>query len=765
MLNEDYYKKLLSKYSIPQDSKKLVSFSYSIILKNYREKNVCFNFPINYEYYDLIEKLYEYLSKYIFKNFSDFPPETIKKVKKIGGSNKLIFKKDKYENEKVFLTNTIDKTFKVVVNYNGFLKKYIPVQKNLHKGALLDIKKYFSGVNDYGFLPTYFSKKIVLIAGQTIWKNLHDKKFIPSIYLPITREGEHKQIKSIPALKDCIAYMTCKYETCYEELLNKKVPIDTILLCNANTDCLSQIINDQQKYGFKLIVLSNDDEIYDCNNTIWKWQKEEISAIDSSLSNHIDIIKIKDENINKLFKNFENAKKYVSNLEVPINLKNYGYYLRLAFNSIQEESFDYAFYRLKMNKELERNDGCYDLDYFGDNNPKEALKIFIKYLKDNKYKIKKIKKLWEENKRELIIIADREDSDFLKDLLHTNKIITYKELKKRIKKGLSTKETLLFYSFDGTKKDFDFINSITNDIKLLLYQQEYDMYIKQLQDHKVNIEKELSSEYRFSLCKIKYEPIPEIPVKINPTLEEVIQKLDERSQLAYDSYKDENDSLLDDTEEQITYQITFSDGSPVEIENNDTVFNIEGNLIKSYRLKIGDIIRIYRKDQLAEDLFKIAVETEPDKFGEIEEHSKYWQEILKELDLAINDREILYKRLKGNGLKVLSNTVDSYFSGKREFPMYYTDLKAICALADEVIPNGNFVKDKFIMIKKSKRLYNSTMIVLGRGIKQELKQFIKEKSLGEILQKKGFTIETLQKFVSEQMPLLTITEIKEIEDE
>jgi len=764
MLNEEYYKKLLIKYSIPPDNKTFLKLSYSIILNNYREKNVCFDFPINYDYSDLIEKLYEYLSKYIFKNFSDFPPETIKKVKKIGGSNKLIFKKDKYENEKVFLTNTIDKTFKVVVNYNGFLKKYIPVQKNLHKGALLDIKKYFSGVNDYGFLPTYFSKKIVLIAGQTIWKNLHDKKFISSIYLPITREGEHKQIKSIPALKDCIAYMTCKYETCYEELLNKKVSIDTILLCNANTDCLSQIINDQQKYGFKLIVLSNDDEIYDCNNTIWKWQKEEISAIDSSLSNHIDIIKIKDENINTLFKNFEDAKKYVSNLEVPINLKNYGYYLRLAFNSIQEETYDYALYRLKMNKELERNDGCYDFDYFGDNNPKEALKKFIQYLRDKKYKIKKIKQLWEDSKRELIIIADREDSDFLKDLLHTDKIITYKELKKRIKKGLSKKKTLLFYSFDGTKKDFNFIDSIPNNIKLLLYQQEYDLYIKQLQDHKVNIEKELSSEYRFSLCKIKYELIPEIPMKISPTLEEVIQKLDERSQVDYDIYKDENESLLDN-DEQISYQITFSQSNPVEIENNDTVFDIKGNLIKSYRLKIGDIIRIYPKDQLAEDLFKIAVDTEPDKFGEIEKHSKDWQDILKELDNVIQDRESLYRELKKYGLKVLPNTVDSYFSGKRKFPMYYTDLKAIYSLADEVIPNENFVKDKFILIKKSKRLYNSTMIVLGRGIKQELKQFLKEKSIGEILQKKDFTIETLQKFVSKQMPLLTIIGIKEIEDE
>jgi len=62
-------------------------------------------------------------------------------------------------------------------------------------------------------------------------------------------------------------------------------------------------------------------------------------------------------------------------------------------------------------------------------------------------------------------------------------------------------------------------------------------------------------------------------------------------------------------------------------------------------------------------------------------------------------------------------------------------------------------------------LYNSTMIALGRGVKQELKQFLKNRSIGEILQKKNFTGDTLQRFINEYMPLLTIIKIKEIADE
>ena len=98
-------------------------------------------------------------------------------------------------------------------------------------------------------------------------------------------------------------------------------------------------------------------------------------------------------------------------------------------------------------------------------------------------------------------------------------------------------------------------------------------------------------------------------------------------------------------------------------------------------------------------------------------------------------------------MKVLQTTIDAYFRGQRKFPMFNSDLRAILQLS------GNELL--YEEIKKSKRLYNSTMIALGRGIKQELKQFLKEKKIGDILQKKGFSKETLQKFIDECMPLLT----------
>ena len=87
--------------------------------------------------------------------------------------------------------------------------------------------------------------------------------------------------------------------------------------------------------------------------------------------------------------------------------------------------------------------------------------------------------------------------------------------------------------------------------------------------------------------------------------------------------------------------------------------------------------------------------------------------------------------------------------------MYKNDLRAIFKLyyqdrADSEI--DTILKP----ILKSKTTYNSTMIVLGRGLKQELRLFLKEQKVGEILQKRNLTTVTLQSFVNENMPIHTV---------
>jgi hypothetical protein len=247
---------------------------------------------------------------------------------------------------------------------------------------------------------------------------------------------------------------------------------------------------------------------------------------------------------------------------------------------------------------------------------------------------------------------------------------------------------------------------------------------------------------------------------VGRSLERIIQRLDERSNMAYDGYKEEADSILDDLEEHLTYEVSFANASSIQLESNETVFDEKGKLIKVYQLKHNDRVRIYPKEQLAENLFQIAVETEPDIFGKVEDDAQIWLDTLKFLNLKYPNREILYTKLKAKGLKVLPATVDSYFHGHRKFPMYNTDLRAIIELSD-----NHILIDKIPQIQKSKRLYNSTMIALGRGIKQELGHFFKESKLGDILQKRKFTIETLRQFTETKMPILVINQIQIVDND
>ena len=470
----------------------------------------------------------------------------------------------------------------------------------------------------------------------------------------------------------------------------------------------------------------------------------------------IQIQEIKDEQLDSLLQKFEDSMIYVSNLDYPIKLSSYGYFLRLVLNTLQNDEFDYILSRLKNNKELERNEGGYSIEYLGDNNPKEALIKLIEHLKKLKPKTVQLLNVVNQEIDNSTVIADRADIEYLKSKTFKIQVISNLELKRKLKNDELKNKTIVFYSFNGTK-DFDFIYHLSNKVVLILYSQEYDLYRKQLQIHKTKLEQEITSEDRFKLCGIKYEPIVQEPVLVIPTLEKIIERIDEHSNTAYEAYKNESDSLLDDLEEQIHYRLDFYNGTHVEMESNETVFNDNGNLIKVYKLSDGNTIRIYPKEQLAEKLLPIAIEAEPELFGKVEVHAKLWLDTLKGLDKKYPIREELYSKLKAEGLRVLPLTVDAYFRGYRKYPMFNGDLKAIIKLSE----NGELIQ-QIPQILKSKRLYNGTMIALGRGIKQELRQFLKDKIVGDILSKRNFTKDTLQKFINEQMPLLKISNIQVI---
>lgn len=444
-----------------------------------------------------------------------------------------------------------------------------------------------------------------------------------------------------------------------------------------------------------------------------------------------------------------------------IELSTYGNIIRIALNAIQEETIDNLIERVEINKELERsldNVGGYTIEYIEDNNPKTELIKLLQFLKGNLPKQKRLFEYLKGVTKKEIIIADSNDIDFIEQHIRNPRIktLSYAELKRAEIRN----RTLVFHSFNG-KKDFEYIYNIGKEIVLIVYEQEYKLYQKQITLRKKIIEDEIKSDDRFKICGISYSNPLDEPVDISTIIESIVNRLDDWGGRAYDGYKNECDLLLNEIEEKIVYKIS-SKNSTFFLESNDTIFNIKGDLIKAYKIKVGDRIRIYPKEQLAENLYQVAVETEPEIFGKVEEHSMFWKQLINELRIKYGDAN-LHKKLKNYGLRILPATLETYGKGYRKFPMFNNDLRAILKL---YYPSKDDSEIDVILnpILKSKTTYNSTMIVLGRGLKQELRLFLKENRIGEILEKRNFNTNTLKAFIEEFMPIHTVIE-KDVFDE
>lgn len=461
---------------------------------------------------------------------------------------------------------------------------------------------------------------------------------------------------------------------------------------------------------------------------------------------------IKSEELENYINQFDANISFLKS-EFNIELKTYGNILRIALNALQAETIENLIERIEINKELERaldNVGGYTIEYLGDNNPKNGLIRLLIFLRENLFKKQALFKHLQKNNKREILIADINDIDFIRKFNRNTKaeLIPYLSLKRTETTG----KTIIFQTFNG-QKDFDFAYNQNFDILFIIYDQEYQLYQKQLTNRKTSIESELLSNDRLSVCGIPYVALSDNPINISGTIDSIVNRLDDWNNSSYDGYKNECDLLLNEIEEKIVYKLTTIN-CVLYLESNDTIFNSTGDLVKAYKIKVGDKIRVYPKEQLAENLYQVAVETEPEIFGKVEENSQYWKNEIKALRNKYGS-EILYSKLKEKGLRILPATLETYGKGIRKFPMFNNDLRAIFRLSN---PEKNDQEIDVILkpVLKSKTTYNSTMIVLGRGLKQELRLFLKEKRIGEILEKRNFNALTLNTFIDEFMPLQTI---------
>ena len=297
-LNQDYYKQLIKKYdlidTISIESKsQFPLLSLQMILDQCRnKKDVHINFQTEESLMNIIARdLFVQLSNEIFCNAADFPQLNIgdkvksKKEMHVGKPKPLFltFTINNIVNNRYRLTNdkfsiTLEKSFSELV------EKFIPISQNAQNDTLAKFILFFDKLNKkpiHDFNPTFFERKSVFIGPKSFYDSLEVKNKIPITYYPNPREGAAiNSIKSIPALPDNVMYQVSRYRVCYDQILNKGKKIENVIILNSDLHEVEQIINDRDRFGFNIIILTNSFEPLKFSNIpSWDWFKEEIDLI------------------------------------------------------------------------------------------------------------------------------------------------------------------------------------------------------------------------------------------------------------------------------------------------------------------------------------------------------------------------------------------------------------------------------------------------------------------------------------------------------
>ncbi len=497
----------------------------------------------------------------------------------------------------------------------------------------------------------------------------------------------------------------------------------------------------------------------------------------------ISIHKIKDEELSELLNKYESAFNQLSKEPYFINnLPDYSYYLsrllksienisvsnssklieRINFNSSFEDELSNHGNRIEeIPSQLNIKEILLQISHKIYNRNKKADSIFTKITNWASEQISDplLKEIFpkysQENK--LLIFCNNNDEDILNEYVVKNGfknilVIRYKTFIKM--KEAELKDYYVIGYFLEGNRDFEIYHNLSVEINIFLYEYEENLYKDCVNKYKSKLETELLSEDRYIVSGIKYEPPAPITVSLGQSLQNIINRTINWNDKEFDNNIDDPD---ESSNEYILYQIEYEGTTDLDyLKSTDTVFDEKNNLLKINRLKVGDKIRVYKID-FGEILLNTAMEFQTEIFREIDKHSQLWKNVLKELYHKIYKTNIeqLHYHLRNHGVKVLSSTVlNNWIYGKTKFPKSDKALKAIYEISKDISFGASV---SFIL--KSKRIYNSTLISLGRDLKEEIKNFLAKGSIGEIMQKNNISPETLRKVIEEQMPLKKIINI------
>lgn len=300
ILNDEYYTTLWKKF---ENTKTLNVFDSNIsclttklILEHYQKNQpLHINFQNSKEViFDIGQHLFVELANDIYLNHYDLPDNynVGDKLKRIRDNQ--YYEIVKVENDNFSLRQILRKTKAEIspallsgINYDRLTKNFVKIDagKGISERTIKNYFAFFEELNNEKseFPKTNFEKKTVFIAKKPLWDSLPNRNKIPCAYLPNPREENNTtETRSIPALQDCLAYFTPKYEVCYSNILTKNEKVKTIVVFDTEADKIEQMLQDKAKFGFNLIVISNSiSPLKSQSIPCWNWFKEEVEIVNA----------------------------------------------------------------------------------------------------------------------------------------------------------------------------------------------------------------------------------------------------------------------------------------------------------------------------------------------------------------------------------------------------------------------------------------------------------------------------------------------------
>lgn len=298
LLNRKYYQTLWDKYKniemlAAKFDDNVSILTTKIILEKYRCKQpIHFNFQNSAKPLQNIgQHLFIELANDIYLNHADLPTIREEQLLKRKKDNKY-YKVSRVVNNRYILKEAPNKRINNVetsgsaaytLPYDKIVKTFVEVVAGIAEKTINNYINFFKDLNnrEADFLQTHFECKSVFIAPKTFYDSLEVKNKIPTTYFPNPRVEENPhEAKSIPALPDSIMYVVSKYEVCHNAILLPGKKIHTIVVYDNEENEIEQIIQDKNKFGFNLIILTKNVNPTKYNQIpFWNWFKEEFQII------------------------------------------------------------------------------------------------------------------------------------------------------------------------------------------------------------------------------------------------------------------------------------------------------------------------------------------------------------------------------------------------------------------------------------------------------------------------------------------------------